>query len=71
MKNLVRRRFLNLKKCMGGVNGEKLDDLRELIEAGKVKSVVDKVYPLDQVAEAHRYYESGQKKGKIGISVLD
>lgn len=56
---------------MGGVNGEKLDDLRELIEAGKVKSVVDKVYPLSQVAEAHRYYESGKKKGKIGITVED
>ncbi|GAH31035.1 unnamed protein product, partial [marine sediment metagenome] len=56
---------------MGGVNGEKLDSLRELIEAGKVKSVVDKVYPLSQVAEAHRFYETGQKKGKIGISLLD
>jgi len=56
---------------MGGINGEKLDSLRELIEAGKVKSVVDKVYQLSQVADAHRYYESGQKKGKIGISLLD
>jgi NADPH2:quinone reductase len=56
---------------MGNVDGDKLDSLRELIEDGKVKSVVDKVYPLDQVAEAHRYYESGQKKGKIGISLLD
>ena len=56
---------------MGGVNGEKLDSLRELIEAGKVKSVVDKVYLLSQIADAHRYYESGQKKGKIGISLQD
>ncbi|MHA1914219.1 MAG: NAD(P)-dependent alcohol dehydrogenase [Promethearchaeota archaeon] len=56
---------------MGNVDGEKLASLRELIEAGKVKSFVDKVYPLSQVADAHRYYESGQKKGKIGISIKD
>lgn len=56
---------------MGNINREKLDDLRDLIEAGKVKSFVDKVYPLSQVAEAHRYYESGKKKGKIVITIQD
>ena len=56
---------------MGNVNGEKLDYLRDLIEAGKVKSFVDKVYPLSQMAEAHRYYEGGQKKGKIVITIQD
>ena len=72
-QSTVFRYMLNKKVrgFMGGVNGEKLDDLRELIEAGKVKSVVDKVYPLSQVVEAHRYYESGQNKGKIGITVQD
>jgi NADPH2:quinone reductase len=56
---------------MGNVNAEKLDYLRDLIEEGKVKSVVDKVYPLSQITEAHRYYEEGHPKGKIVITLQE
>jgi NADPH:quinone reductase-like Zn-dependent oxidoreductase len=48
------------------------DDLAcmaELIESGKVKPVIDTVYPLDQVSEAFKHYETGRSRGKIVISV--
>ena len=60
-----------VKGYMANVDTETLDYFRELIEAGKMKSVIDKVYPLSQVADAHRHYEEGHPKGKIAISVKD
>ena len=71
-KKILKPRGVYLNVLTDSDGGDRLENLlalKKMIEAGKLEPVIDRVYPLEHIVEAHRYVEQGHKKGNVVITV--
>ena len=62
---------VRLSHALRPVDGALLGEIGALVEAGAIRPVIDRVFALDEIAEAHRYIETGRARGKVVIAISD
>ncbi len=62
-------RYVSVDDRLAKIDGESIELLRQLLESGTYRAVIDRTYPLEEIAEAHRYVEQGHKRGNVVVTV--
>ena len=62
-------KYASINEGSPKVKAEYLNQLNTLFEQGNFKAVIDRIYPIEQIVEAHKYVDTGRKKGNVVITV--